>query len=51
VAKFRERFSKKQWSKCCGKGCGKCEIYNAYLDEYGKKAGRKKFEKAHDKMH
>jgi len=51
VAKFRNQFGKKQWKKCCGHGCGKCEIHNAYLAEFGKKAGEKKFHKDHDKMH
>ena len=51
VAKFREQFSKKEWKKCCGKGCKKCDVHNAYLDEFGKKAGWKKFQKDHDKMH
>jgi len=51
VAKFRKQFSKKQWKKCCGKGCKKCEIHSIYLDEYGKKPGEKRFEKDHDKMH
>jgi hypothetical protein len=51
VAKFRDQFGKKQWKKCCGHGCGKCEIHNAYLAEFGKKAGEKKFHKDHDKMH
>jgi hypothetical protein len=51
VAKFREQFSDKAWKKCCGHGCKKCDIHNAYLAEYGKKQGEKKFQKDHDKMH
>jgi maltose-binding protein MalE len=51
VAKFRKQFSKKQWKKCCGGHCKKCDIYNAYLDEYGAKSGKKRFDKDHDKMH
>jgi len=51
VAKFREQFTEKQWKKCCGKGCKKCDIHNAYLAVYGKKQGERKFQKDHDKMH
>jgi hypothetical protein len=51
MAKFRDRFSAKAWKKCCGKGCKKCEIHNAYLAEFGEKAGEKKFAKDHDKTH
>ena len=34
-----ERFSRKQWKDCCGKGCKKCEIAQAYIGEHGKKKG------------
>jgi hypothetical protein len=34
-----ERFSRKQWKDCCGNGCKKCEIAQAYIGEYGKKKG------------
>jgi len=34
-----ERFSRKQWKDCCGKGCKKCEIAQSYIAEYGKKKG------------
>ena len=34
-----ERFSRKQFKGCCGKGCKKCEIAQAYIGEYGKKKG------------
>jgi len=51
MTKFREQFTRKQWKKCCGKGCKKCDVHNAYLDEFGKKAGEKRFDKDHDKMH
>ena len=34
-----ERFTRKQWKDCCGKGCKKCEIAQAYIGEYGKKEG------------
>ncbi|HJW76457.1 MAG TPA: hypothetical protein VJ787_12465 [Thermoleophilia bacterium] len=51
MAKLRDRFRDREWQKCCGKGCKKCVIHNAYIDEYGKKAGEKKFQKDHEKMH
>jgi hypothetical protein len=50
VSKFRDQWSKKEWKKCCGKGCKKCDIANAYIDEYGSKAGQKKLKKDHAKM-
>jgi hypothetical protein len=34
-----ERFSRKQWKDCCGKGCKKCEIAQAYIGEHGRKKG------------
>jgi hypothetical protein len=34
-----ERFTRKQWKDCCGKGCKKCEIAQAYIGEHGKKKG------------
>lgn len=34
-AELRERFSRKEWKDCCGKGCKKCEIAQAYIAEYG----------------
>jgi hypothetical protein len=51
MAKLRDEFPKKDWKHCCGKGCKKCAIHNAYLDAYGKKEGEKKFAKDHDRMH
>jgi hypothetical protein len=34
-----QRFSRKQWKGCCGSGCKKCAIAQAYIGEYGKKKG------------
>jgi hypothetical protein len=51
MAKFRERFSEKQWQKCCGKGYKKCAIHDAHFDEFGRKTDEKKFAKDHDRMH
>ncbi len=42
MAELKERFSRKQWKDCCGKGCKKCEIAQAYIGEYGKKDGLEK---------
>jgi hypothetical protein len=39
MPELKERFTRKQWKDCCGKGCKKCEIARAYVDEYGKKDG------------
>ncbi len=39
MPELKERFSRKQWKDCCGKGCKKCEIAQTYIDEYGKKKG------------
>jgi general stress protein YciG len=38
VTKLKNEFSRKEWKDCCGKGCKKCEIAQAYIAEYG---GRK----------
>jgi hypothetical protein len=48
---LKKKFSRKEWKDCCGKGCKKCDIHNAYLDAYGKKEGEKKFAKDHARMH
>ncbi len=42
MAKLRNRFSRKQWKDCCGKGCKKCEIAQAYTGEHGRDKGLKK---------
>lgn len=34
-----ERFSRKEWKDCCGSGCKKCDIAQAYIGEHGKKKG------------
>jgi hypothetical protein len=40
VTKLKNEFSRKEWKDCCGKGCKKCEIAQAYIAEYGdRKAG------------
>jgi hypothetical protein len=39
VTKLKNEFGRKQWKDCCGKGCKKCEIAQAYIGEYGRKEG------------
>lgn len=39
MADLRDSFSRKAWKDCCGKGCKKCEIAQAYIAEHGKKKG------------
>jgi hypothetical protein len=42
VTELREQFGRKQWKDCCGKGCKKCAIAQAYIGEYGREKGLKK---------
>ena len=42
MTQLKNEFSRKQWKDCCGKGCKKCEIANAYIGEHGKKKGLEK---------
>ena len=35
MTKLRNEFSRKEWKDCCGKGCKKCEIAQAYAAEFG----------------
>ena len=40
---LKKKFSHKEWKDCCGKGCKKCEIAQAYIAEYGdRKTGLEK---------
>jgi len=39
VTKLKNDFSRKEWKDCCGKGCKKCDIAQAYIGEYGRKEG------------
>jgi hypothetical protein len=34
-----KKFSRADWKDCCGKGCKKCEIAQAYIGVYGKAKG------------
>ena len=43
MTKLKNEFSRKEWKGCCGKGCKKCEIAQAYIAEYGdRKTGLEK---------
>jgi hypothetical protein len=37
VTKLKNEFSRKEWKGCCGGGCKKCEIAQAYIAEYGER--------------
>lgn len=50
MAELRERFPRKQWKDCCGKGCKKCEIAQTYIGEYGKKKGLEKLNEDRELM-
>ena len=39
---LKKKFSHKEWKDCCGKGCKKCEIAQAYIGEFGRKEGLEK---------
>jgi hypothetical protein len=42
VTKLKDEFSRKEWKDCCGKGCRKCEIAQAYTGKYGREEGLEK---------
>ena len=42
MSKLKKQFTRKQWDGCCGKGCKKCEIAQAYIHAYGKAEGLEK---------
>ncbi len=37
MTKLKNEFSRKEWKGCCGGGCKKCEIAQAYIAEYGER--------------
>ena len=46
MTKLKNEFSRKEWKDCCGKGCKKCEIAQAYIAEYGnRKTGLREAER------
>jgi hypothetical protein len=42
VTKLKAGFSRKEWKDCCGKGCKKCAIAQAYIGKYGRTEGLEK---------
>jgi general stress protein YciG len=43
LTKLKDEFTRKEWKGCCGKGCKKCEIAQAYIEKYGdRKVGLEK---------
>ena len=42
MTKLKNKFGRKQWKDCCGKGCKKCAFAQAYTAEYGRKDGLEK---------
>ena len=38
MTKLRNEFTPKEWKGCCGKGCRKCEIAQAYIAKYESRA-------------
>jgi hypothetical protein len=39
LTKLKNEFTPKEWKGCCGKGCKKCEIAQAYIGKYGRSEG------------
>ncbi|NUN10692.1 MAG: hypothetical protein HUU54_16075 [Ignavibacteriaceae bacterium] len=50
MSKLREKFTKKEWSKCCTSLCDDCLIAGKYRKKYGKKEGRAKMKKDKKKV-
>ncbi len=50
MADLKDKFSRKEWKDCCGKGCKKCDIAQAYIGVYGKKKGLDKLNDDRDEM-
>lgn len=42
MTKLKDEFTTRQWKGCCGKGCKKCEIAQAYIGKYGRSEGLEK---------
>ena len=35
MTKLKDEFTRKEFKDCCGGGCKKCELAQAYIAEYG----------------
>ena len=44
MTKLKNEFSRKEFKDCCGKGCKKCALAQAYTAEYGRKKGLAKLD-------
>ncbi len=45
MSKLTKKFTAHEWNKCCGSFCKDCNIANSYREKFGKKDGKKKFNK------
>ncbi len=43
MAELKDEFGRKAWKDCCGKGCRKCEIAQAYTGAHSRKDGLELF--------
>ena len=50
MTKLKNEFTPKEWKGCCGKGCKKCEIAQAYIGKYGRSKGLEKLNADRDVM-
>jgi hypothetical protein len=50
VTKLKTEFTPKQWKGCCGHGCKKCEIAQAYIGKYGRSEGLERLNDDRDAM-
>ncbi len=48
MTKLKNDYSRKEWKDCCGKGCKKCEIAQAYIGKYGRSDGLDKLKDDRD---
>jgi hypothetical protein len=50
MADLKKRFTRKEWKGCCGSGCKKCAIAQAYIGEYGRSKGLEKLNEDRKEM-
>ena len=50
MTKLKHEFTAGQWKDCCGHGCKKCEIAQAYVGKYGRSDGLEKLNADRDAM-
>ena len=39
MTKLKDEFTRKEFKDCCGGGCKKCELAQAYIAEFGDRKG------------